>query len=81
MLMIMYGITSLILGIVLYFPIKKFIAAMMINRLQRKQNRAATREETDRITRRAIYMAAVLSVTFAFIFNKYLMLQLYGGLR
>lgn len=79
MLSTMYVITSILLGVALFVPVKKFISAMMINRLQRKQNRAATQEETDRIAKRAVYISAVLSITFAFMFNKYLMFKLYGG--
>jgi len=70
-----YGITSLLLGIILFFPLRKLMLAMNINRQQRKLNRELTAEEKESLNRKLTVLAAAISVTFAFFYNKYLFLK------
>jgi hypothetical protein len=69
---IWYGVSSLVFGIILFFPLRKLMLAMNINRNQRRLNREITDEERERLTRKVTILAAAISVTFAFFYNKYL---------
>ena len=73
-----YGITSLVFGILLFFPVRKLLLSMSINRLQRKANRAATEVEKEALKKKVTPIAAALAITFAFIYNKVLILKLLG---
>ena len=76
---IWYGLTSLLLGIVLFFPLRRLMVAMNVNRLQRKLNRELTAAERERIHRKLTILAAAISVTFAFLYNKVLLLKILPG--
>lgn len=73
-----YGATSLVFGILLFFPVRKLMLAMSINKLQRRENREATEEEKARLKKKVTPIAAAIAVTFAFIYNKVVMLKLMG---
>ena len=64
---------------ILYFPARKFVMAMMINKQQRKLNRELTDEERDVIRRKAYVAAAVVAMTFAFLYNRYIMKSFFGA--
>jgi len=78
---IWYGVTSLGFGLLLYIPVNKVIFGMAIGRLQRKEGREAFDEEKAKIRARVSLIAIILSVTFAFIYNKYLMVKFFGVAR
>ena len=71
-----YGISSLLLAILLVFPLRKLMLAMSVNRQQRKLGRELTGEERRRLQRKLTVLAAVIAVTFAFFYNKYLLFKL-----
>ena len=73
-----YGATSLIFGILLFFPVRKLMLSMSINKLQRRENRAATDEEKERLRKKITPIAAAITVTFAFIYNQLLIQKLMG---
>lgn len=73
-----YGLSSLILAIVLFFPMRKFLLAMAINRHQRKVRRAANAEELDILNKKMTLTAAVVAITFAFVYTRYLMARFFG---
>ena len=73
-----YGATSVLLGVVLFFPIKKIMLAMNVNRLQNKLKRAITEEELQVLTRKVTIYAAIICMTFAFLYNKFIMLKFFG---
>lgn len=75
MLTIWYGVSSLVFGVVLFFPLRKLMLAMNINRQQRKLNRELTAEEREILKRKLTILAAAISVTFAFFYNKVLFLK------
>jgi hypothetical protein len=75
MMTVWYGLSSLVFGIVLFFPLRKLMLAMNINRQQRKLNRELTDEERESLNRKLTILAAAISVTFAFFYNKYLFLK------
>ncbi len=71
-----YGISSFVFGVLLFFPVRKLMLSVSINRLQRKVNRAATDVEREALRKRVTPIAAALAITFAFIYNKVLILKL-----
>lgn len=81
MVIIWYGITSFLLGVVLFFPVRKFILALNINRQQKKMQRQLTDEEVLVLKRKVTVIAGFLAVTFAFVYNKLIMLKMFGSLN
>jgi hypothetical protein len=77
MLTIWYGFTSILLGVLLFFPVKKLILALNINRHQRKTQREITAEELAAFNRKVIVIAALIAVTFAFLYNKLVLLKFF----
>ena len=72
-----YGVTSFILAAVLFFPVRKLLLAMNINRIQSKNKRAITEEEVEILKKKVNVIAAILAVTFAFFYNKYLLVKFF----
>ena len=72
---IWYGVSSLVLGILLFFPLRKLMVAMNVNRLQRKLDRELTTDERESLHRKLTILAAAIAVTFAFFYNKYLFVR------
>ena len=76
-----YGITSVLFGVLLYFPLKKFMLSMAINKKQRKLKRSLTEDETGKIKKKVYIIAAGAAMTFAFIYNKVVMIRFMGGMN
>ncbi len=76
---IFYNLTSVLLGVILFFPIRKFILGLNVNRLQGRENREITAEELAALQKKVTVIAAIIAVTFSFIYNKILVLKFYGG--
>jgi hypothetical protein len=76
--LVWYGTTSVIFGVILFFPVRKVMHAMSINRLQRKEQRPATDEERETLRRKVTPWAAAISITFAFFYNKVILLKFLG---
>jgi len=72
-MVIWYGLTSVLLGVLLYYPARKVILGLAINRQQSKLKRELTAEELDQVKRRSYVLAAVVAMTFAFLYNRYIM--------
>jgi len=77
MLTFWYGVTSFIFAAILFFPVRKLLLAININRIQSKNKRAVTEEEVEILKKKVNVIAAILSVTFAFFYNKYMMLKFF----
>jgi hypothetical protein len=77
MLTFWYGVTSFLFAAVLFFPVRKLLMAININRIQAKSKRAMTDEEVQRLRKKVNIIAALISVTFAFFYNKYMMLKFF----
>ena len=73
-----YGVTSIIFGVLLFFPVRKLMVSMSINKLQRREKRGATDEEKLKIRKKITPIAAAISVTFAFVYNQLLLQRLMG---
>ncbi len=73
-----YGISSVVFGIALFFPMRHLILAINVNRHQRKVQRAITGEEREALKRKVTVVAAVLAVTFAFLYNRFLLAKFFG---
>jgi signal transduction protein with GAF and PtsI domain len=72
-----YGVTSFIFAAVLFFPVRKLLMAININRIQNKNKRAVTEDEIETLKKKVNVIAAIISVTFAFFYNKYMMLKFF----
>jgi hypothetical protein len=77
MLTFWYGITSFLFAAVLFFPVRKLLLAININRIQAKNKRAITEEEMQGLRKKINVIAAIISVTFAFFYNKYMMVKFF----
>jgi hypothetical protein len=77
MLTFWYGITSFVFAVVLFFPVRKLLLAININRIQAKNKRAITEEELQILKKNVNVIAAIISVTFAFFYNKYVMVKFF----
>ena len=80
-LIIWYGLSSFIFGLLLFIPTRKLILAMSINRIQRRTQKELTAEELTRLKKRVTIIAVVVSLTFAFLYNRVLMFKYFGGVR
>ncbi len=78
---IWYGMTSVVFGVLLYFPLRKFMLSLAINRNQKKLNRDLTDEETEKLRKKVYIIAAAVAVTFAFFYNKVIMVRFMGGVN
>jgi hypothetical protein len=72
-----YGATSFLFAAVLFFPVRKLLLAININRIQAKNKRAATEEEIQILRNKVNVIAAIIAVSFAFFYNKYMMLKFF----
>ena len=77
MLTFWYGITSFVFAALLFFPVRKLLLAININRIQAKNKRTITEEEVQVLKKKVNVIAAIISVTFAFFYNKYMMLKFF----
>ena len=77
MLTFWYGLTSFLFAAVLFFPVRKLLMAININRIQAKNKRAITEEEMQGLRKKINVIAAIISVTFAFFYNKYMMVKFF----
>lgn len=77
-----YGITSVLLGVLLFFPVRKFMLVLRVNRFQGKNKRELTAEEMVVLKKKVSVTAALIAVTFAFLYNKVLIFKFFsGGIR
>ena len=76
--MLYYGITSIVFGVLLFFPVRKLILAVNVNRHQRKTGRAITEEEREILTKKVTVVAALVAITFAFLYNRFLLAKLFA---
>ena len=72
-----FGVTSFIFAVVLFFPVRKLLLAININRIQNKNKRAVTEEEIEILKKKVTVIAAIISASFAFFYNKYMMLKFF----
>ena len=77
MLTFWYGLPSFLFAALLFFPVRKLLLAININRIQAKNKRAITEEELQGLRKKINVIAAIISVTFAFFYNKYMMVKFF----
>ena len=68
-LLVWYGLSSFILGLVLFLPVRKLILAVSVNRYQRRTQEAITAEALEKLKQRNSVVAAIVSMTFAFLYT------------
>jgi hypothetical protein len=74
-----YGISSIVLGALLFIPMRKIIYAMTYNRFVAKKKKQPTDAEAQKMQKRCNIIAAIASITFAFLFNKFMMFKYFGS--
>jgi len=77
MLTLWYGVTSFIFAALLFFPVRKLLMSININRIQNKNKRAVTEEEVAVLKKKVNVIATIIAVTFAFFYNKYMILKFF----
>ncbi len=70
---IWYWISSIGLAALLFRPAKKFIFSQRLKRTARKLDRQLTEDEIQDVEKRTIPMAALIVITFSFLFNSVIM--------
>lgn len=75
-----YGATSFLMGLLLFFPTRKLILAMSTNRAHKRLKRDLTDEEMANLKKKALYISIIISMTFSFIYNRVMMFKYFGGL-
>ncbi len=65
--------TTLLLAVLLYFPVVKLIWVRRVRRLERRLGRTGNEEERQAERRRARMIGGIVAITFAFIFNRVLL--------
>lgn len=74
---IWYVISSIILAALLFRPVKKLIFVQRIRRAEAKLKRALTEGERKEIEKKTVPVAAIITLTFAFLFNGMIMGKYY----
>jgi hydrogenase-4 membrane subunit HyfE len=74
-----YGASSFLLGALLYLPLRKFMLAISINRHQRKTKKTITEEHLLNLKKKIYLIAAIVSMTFAFVYNRVIVFKYFGG--
>ena len=74
---IWYVISSIILAALLFRPVKKLIFVQRIRRAEAKLKRALTEGERKEIEKKTVPVAALITLTFAFLFNGIIMGKYY----
>lgn len=69
-MLIWYWGSTLVLAVLLYFPVRKLIWVASVRRLERQLGRPSTEEEREAKLRTARILAAVIAITFAFLYNR-----------
>ncbi len=77
-MLIWYGISSIVFGVALFFPMRHLILAINVNRHQRKVQRAITGDERELLRKKVTVVAAILALTFAFLYNRFLLAKFFG---
>lgn len=65
--------TTLLLAVLLYFPVAKLIWVRRVRKLERRLGRTGNEEERQAERRRARMIGGIVAITFAFIFNRALL--------
>jgi hypothetical protein len=68
-----YWVTSFIFAFLLFFPTSKLIWSLRIRRAEKKLQRVTTEEERAREKKIARFIAVILTVFFALLFNRSLL--------
>lgn len=73
-----YLVTTLVLALVLFFPVSRLIWVLSVRRLERRGGRALEKAERQGQLRRARFLAAFLVLAFAALFNYHLLFAKLG---
>lgn len=71
--MLPFEIAVIVLALLLFFPVSKFIWVLSVRRLERKLGKALSEQERQGQRNRARVIAAFVSLVFSLLFNTHLM--------
>ncbi|MCK4911321.1 MAG: hypothetical protein KAR83_06750 [Thermodesulfovibrionales bacterium] len=74
-----YGISSIVLGVALFVPVRGIIYSMSYNRFVAKRKKHPTDDEAKALKKRSGIVAGIIAVTFAFVFAKVIMFKYFGA--
>jgi hypothetical protein len=74
-----YGATSFLFAAVFLFAVRKLLMSIKVKRIQNKHKRAVTEEEVQALRKKVNVVAAIISVTFAFFYNKFMIVQFFSS--
>jgi hypothetical protein len=69
-----YWGTTVLLAVLLFFPVSRLIWTMRVRSMERKLRRRTTEAERQGQLRTARILAALIAITFAFLYNRTLVL-------
>ena len=73
-----YGLSSFLLGALLFWPLRKLILALSINRHQRRIQADIDDADRERLRQRVTWVAAFIAMTFAFLYNHFIFFRAVG---
>lgn len=73
-----YGLSSFLLGALLFWPLRKLILALSINRHQRRIQADIDDVDRERLRQRVTWVAAFIAMTFAFLYNHFIFFRAVG---
>lgn len=73
-----YGLSSFLLGALLFWPLRKLILALSINRHQRRVQADIDDANRERLRQRVTWVAAFIAMTFAFLYNHFIFFRAVG---
>lgn len=73
-----YGLSSFLLGALLFWPLRKLILALSINRHQRRIQADIDDADRERLRQRVTWVAAFIAMTFAFLYNHFIFFRSVG---
>ena len=73
-----YGLSSFLLGLLLFWSLRKLILALSINRHQRRIQADIGTADRERLRQRVTWVAAFIAMTFAFLYNHFIFFRSVG---
>ena len=73
-----YGLSSFLLGLLLFWPLRKLILALSISRHQRRIQADIDAADRERLRQRVTWVAAFIAMTFAFLYNHFIFFRSVG---
>ncbi len=77
-LVVWYGLSSFLLGLLLFWPLRKMMLSLSLSRYRQKTQGDIGEEALGKLQQRVSLIAAIVAMTFAFLYNRFVMLRYFG---